>query len=425
MNKYKSVQSWLLLSLLLISPLSLAGKKIINIAGWGGNDVVAVNKLLTQVLKPELDNLNIEVRYFPVESDYSRYILNSLSAGNGPDAFYVNVDLIDSWVSTGQLKAFSSSFRESSEKINPILLDAFTINSQLYGAPKDVNSLALQFNMDIFKDANTPFPDANDTWLTLKEKLISVVKAIGDEGVLGTCLSADFAHFSPFALSTGWQPFNEENKTILDDNFERAFKFYVSLVHEGLAKIPADIGQNWPGGCFGTENFAVVMEGQWLSGYLVDKSPNLLYQSTLIPADPKTGERGNVLFTVGWAINKSTPYAAEVEKLIALLTSDKAQRAVLEAGLALPSSLHAMSTSTLDQDVPSNQMANTILQASRVKNVIPYKFRQFGKTWQEPIDVALTAVMLKQLTTEEALAEAQQKYDVLFNESKKLNKEGR
>jgi len=413
MNKIKSFTHWLLLGLILFSSTSMADKKLINIAGWGGNDVVAVNKLLTKVIKSELDELNIEVRYFPVESDYGRYILNSLSAGNAPDAFYVNVDLIDSWVSTGQLKAFSDSFAANAQRMNPVLLDAFTVDNQLFGVPKDVNSLALQFNIDVFKDAKTPVPDENDTWLTLREKLVSVVEAIGDEGVLGTCLSADFAHFSPFALSTGWRPFNEEGKTVLDDNFKRAFNFYVSLVHDGLAIIPADIGQNWPGGCFGTENFAVVMEGQWLSGYLVDKSPNLLYQSTLIPADPKTGERGNMLFTVGWAINNNTANASDVEKVIALLTSDKAQRAILAAGLALPSS-NTIVLPAAAEDSPSEQMAQTILTASTLDNVIPYKFGRYGKNWQTPIDVALTAAMLKQLTIEQALSEAQRKYDEMI-----------
>jgi len=403
-----------LLLLFLLIPCS-AQNRIVTIAGNGGNDVVAVNKLVSEVLKDDFAALKIDVQYFPVESDYSRFILNALSSGNAPDAFYVSVDMIDNWVATDQLQAISARLREASRNINPVLLKAYTIEGKLYGIPKDVNTLGLQFNTDIFDDAKVAYPNTKDTWFTFKDKLAQVVNAIGDEGVLGTCLSPDYAHFAPFALSTGWQPFNENNQTILDERFQRAFGFYVSLIHDGLAKLPADVGQNWPGGCFGTENSAVVMEGQWLSGYLTDKAPNLLYQSTLIPKDPLSQGRGNLLFTVGWAINKNTSNPDDVEKVIELLTSEKAQNAILVSGLALPSLLSATEFPFFSQDNPSSQMAKTILTASTSGNVMPHNFSQYGKLWQQPIDVALTAAMLGQLSITDALAEAQKQYNTMVN----------
>ncbi|GAL16329.1 extracellular solute-binding protein family 1 [Vibrio astriarenae] len=63
-----------------------------------------------------------------------------------------------------------------------------------------------------------------------------------------------------------------------------------------------DLGQGWGGGCFGTEETAVALEGNWISGYLRDKAPNLPYGTTLMPKDPVSGERGNLIFTVSWGI---------------------------------------------------------------------------------------------------------------------------
>lgn len=390
------------------------GKSTVTIAGWGGNDIVATNQLIKEVLAEDFEKADIAVKYFAVESDYPKYILNALSAGNAPDAFYVNADQVGAWASTGKLAPFGTTLREKVAHLMPVLNQAYTVNDQLYAAAKDVNALVLQFNKDIFDDANTPYPNIHDTWFTLKDKLAKVVNAIGDEGVYGMCILPEFSRFAPFALSTGWKPINGNNRTILDRDFKRAFEFYVSLLSDNLAVLPADVGQNWTGGCFGTESAAVSIEGNWLSGYLIDKSPNLQYGSVPIPKDPKTEKRGNVLFTVGWAINQDSPNRKAIEKVIELLTSPKAQNSILSAGLSLPSSIQLKNADYFNHNNSRSELAKTIFESSQEGHVLPYAFGEYGKQWEEPIKVALTAVMLNQLTVEEAIEEAQQKYDRMY-----------
>lgn len=389
-------------------------KTTVTIAGWGGNDVVATTKLLKEVLKDDLNAANIEVNYFAVESDYPKFILNALSAGNAPDAFYMDASLVDAWSSTGKLAPMGINMRRNIEHIMPVLRDAYTVDDQLYAAAKDVNALVMQFNKDIFDDAGVAYPTADEDWFTLRDKLQNIINTIGDEGVYGLCLLPDFTRFAPFALATGWRPVNDNNRTILDDSFVRAFRFYVSLLKSGIAKMPTDAGQSWTGGCFGTENAAVTIEGAWLSGYLVDKSPNLQYGTVPVPKDPITGQRGNILFTVGWAINQDSTQKKATEKVIQMLVSKKAQAANLESGMSLPSTSLLNDSPYFQRNTPQSEMAKAIYHSSLNDRVLPYSFGVYGKAWEQPVNIAMTAVMLNQLSIEDALKEAQQKYDDMY-----------
>ncbi|MDN3685226.1 hypothetical protein QW180_23160 [Vibrio sinaloensis] len=247
----------------------------------------------------------LEVKYQAVEGDFSQFITNSLSAGTAPDAFYVDVVFANTLVKSGKVAANNNELNDLSQTLIPSLNAAFTLNGQQYGVAKDFNTIALQFNKDIFfDDAEVAYPTNQDSWQDLrKKKLLDVKEALADE-VSGICVMPDYARFAPFALATGWKPFNEQGKTVLDDNFARAFNFYTGLVTEDKVGILAtDLGQGWGGGCFGTEETAVALEGNWISGYLRDKAPNLPYGTTLMPKDPVSGERGNLLFTVAWGVN--------------------------------------------------------------------------------------------------------------------------
>lgn len=385
----------------------------VTIAGFGGNDVLAMNRLVKEVLAEDFRRANIHVSYFAVQSDYPKYILNALSSGNAPDAFYVDANAATPWIKTGKLATLSTSLQQQSHAILPSVMQIYQKNQQQYAIPKDINALGLVYNRDIFDDANVAYPNEQDTWHSFKHKLQQVVNNIGDEGVTGMCISEDFDRFTPFLLATGWKAFDADYRTVLDEKFERAFRFYVSLLQDGLAVMPADLGQRWGGGCFATERSAVTIEGGWLAGFLNDRSPNMLYGATLPPKDPQTGQRGNIIFTAGWAMSADSPHKHAVETVIALLTGEKAQRAVLASGLALPSLTTLNDVPYLSGGEPRHQLAKTIVQAAQVEQVMVAAYGPYGNNWIEPIKLALSAVMLKQKSIEQAIADAQQQYNHL------------
>ena len=389
-------------------------KTEVTIAGWGGNDVVVLNKLVNDVLADDFAKAGLEVKYQAVEGDFSQFITNSLSAGTAPDAFYVDVVFANTLVKSGKVAANNTELNDLSQTLIPSLNAAFTLNGQQYGVAKDFNTIALQFNKDIFDDAEVAYPTNQDSWQDLRKKLLDVKEALADE-VSGICVMPDYARFAPFALATGWKPFNEQGKTVLDDNFARAFNFYTGLVTEDKVGILAtDLGQGWGGGCFGTEETAVALEGNWISGYLRDKAPNLPYGTTLMPKEPVSGERGNLLFTVAWGVNADGKNVAATQKAVEILTSQKAQEWVLDSGLALPSREALGKSDFFAQKTSESELSKQVFDGALEGNVEPFAFGDYGTAWMTPINEALNSVLLGQMTQKEALKMAQEKYDALM-----------
>ncbi|MGR5091800.1 extracellular solute-binding protein [Vibrio maritimus] len=393
--------------------LHAAEKTEVTIAGWGGNDVVVLNKLVNDVLADDFDKAGIEVKYQAVEGDFSQFITNSLSAGTAPDAFYIDVVFANTMVQSGKVAANSAELNSVAKHMIPSLNASFTLQGDQYGVAKDFNTIALQYNKDIFDDAGVDYPTSEDSWDQLRNKLVAVKQELGDE-VSGVCVMPDYARFAPFALATGWKPFNEKGQTVLDENFERAFNFYTGLVTDDEVGILAtDLGQGWGGGCFGTEETAIALEGNWISGYLRDKAPNLPYGTTMMPKDPVSGERGNLLFTVAWGINADGKNIAAAQKAVEILTSQEAQEWVLDSGLALPSRESLGKSEFFSQNTAESNLAQQVFKGALEGNVEPFSFGQYGTAWMTPINEALNSVLLGQMSQKQAIKMAQEKYNAM------------
>ncbi|MGL5949503.1 MAG: hypothetical protein ACRCYV_10855, partial [Aeromonas sp.] len=150
-----------------------ATEQEITIAGTGGIDVAIVHKLINDVVADELKAAGIKINYVPIEGDYPQYLFNSLSAKTAPDAFYVDIVFADPLIKSGNLAAVEPSLQPIVNSILPSLNQPFTVADKQYGIAKDFNTLALQFNKDIFDDAAVAYPTDEDNWEQLREKLVA------------------------------------------------------------------------------------------------------------------------------------------------------------------------------------------------------------------------------------------------------------
>lgn len=384
---------------------------VVRVSGWGGDNIVVVNTLLNEVLADELAEAGIRASYEPVEGDFAQNITNALSAGTAPDIFYVDSFWGYPLFASGRIATVSEANQAVADDIIPALNEAFTYNGDLKGIAKDFNTLAVQFNKDIFDDAGVDYLSSDDDWYDFRSKLQAIQAELDD--VDGLCVVPDYARFAAFALATGWTPINEDGHTVLDDDFREAFEFYTSLVEEGAGVLAADIGQDWTGGCLGNEYTAVSIEGAWMVGFLRDQAPSMEYDTVHIPRHPGTGERGNLVFTVSWSVAADSDVSESAHKLVELLTSPKAQQWVLESGLALPSREALGDNAYFEQDDREAHMSRVVFEGASDGHVEPFAFGSYGESWKSIMDEALGAVLLDERTVDQAIAEAQASYDRL------------
>jgi multiple sugar transport system substrate-binding protein len=407
----------LIVSMLLIfSAVSMAETEV-RIVGWGGTDQSIVEELVNKFVVPELAAKGITAVYEPIVDDFQKNLINSLSAGTAGDLFYMDIFWAEYIIKAGQVEPLDDYLAKSTiiskDDIIPSLLDAFAFDGKVYGIPKDFNSLALVYNKDLFDIAYIQYPNENDTWDDLENKLAKVVEAFDGE-VTGLALAPEFARFGAFAYAAGWEPFVDGKTNLMDPAFKEAFNWYVGLKEKGLGVMPADIGQGWGGGALSTEKVAAALEGAWILGFLRDNAPNLKYGATLLPKNPGTGQPGNFIYTVAWGINANSKNKDAAFKVMEALTSPAAQQWILERGLAIPSRKALADNPYFEKDTPEAQANKIVFLGASAGNVKPFKFKEYGGKWMDPINVALSEVMSGQKKVDEALEIAQEQLDELM-----------
>lgn len=386
----------------------------VRLSGFGGDNVPVVNGLLNEIVNPKLAKDGIKAVYEPVEGDYTKAILNALSAGTAPDLFYVDIFWAESAFASGRVEPLDSYFtKQELSAFLPNLMQAFTYKGKAYGIPKDFNTLALQYNKDLFDEAKVAYPNQADTWESFEAKIKAVQEKLGD--VAGFCVVPDFARFGAFAYGTGWRPFDSQGKTVLDANFKRAFEWYTGLAKRGAAKPAQDLGEGWTGGCLGGEKAATALEGAWIGGFLRDKAPNMRFGTTFVPLDPQSKKRGNFTFTVSWSLYTGSKNKNAAVKVLKAITSPEAQQWVLERGLALPSRSALANNPIFQRSGKDAELNRTVFLGSTALGgaVLPYKFAAYGGDWLTIINEALSAVITGQKNVDQALADAQARFDKL------------
>ena len=386
----------------------------VRIMGYGGTDPAILASLLDDVIGTELAAEGITVTYEPLEGDYNAALFNALSAGTAADIFYIPVETAPGIIATGKVLPLDGLI--DTDAFIDSLVEAYTVDGQVYGIAKDFNTLAIFYNIDLFEEAGVALPDENDTWATFADKLRGVSELGPD--VYGACFPAAFERFGAFAFAAGWEPFDAAGASNLQDPaFVESVTWYTDLVREGVAIQPSDIGQGWTGGCFATDEVGVAIEGAWILGFLRNEAPNLQYGATFMPIGP-SGERGNFLYTVAYGINTDSPHRDAALRVLEALTSPEAQQSVLEQGLAIPSRADLADNPFFLEGTPEANANAIVFQGADAGNVFGYQFGRIGTDWMAPVNAALSSIMTGQSTVEAALAEAQRDLDALIERAR-------
>jgi multiple sugar transport system substrate-binding protein len=294
----------------------------VSLNGWVGAKVE--DDLLKEVIAAfEKSHPNIKVNY-DAFNNYQTTMLAKFSARRPPDVFYVAAEDFADWVRQGVLEPLDPYAKRSKFSSKPFfkgLLNSFKYRGKIYGYPKDWSSLAMEINPRLL--GGQPVPK---TWGQLR----SVAQKINVSGGKPICLSADWARLMAFVYQAGG---NGQFRSANSAAFRTAVNFYVNLIKDGLADTPDKLGSGWCGEAFGKEKVAIAFEGNWMLGYLKETFPNLRY--TLAPM-PKGKTRGNLAFTVSYAMARDSKVKPAAWTLLRYLTGKTGMKKWTSLGFALP-----------------------------------------------------------------------------------------
>jgi multiple sugar transport system substrate-binding protein len=376
----------------------------VRLSGWASSP--AETALLESLLyKFSVENPDITVKYEPITGDYKQALLTAIASGTEPDIFYVDIFW---WLELAQnevllpLDDLMAGTDTRREDFVPSLIDAFTLDGQTYGVPKDFNTLGLFYNKGLFDEAGLDYPTDDWTWDDLQaaaERLTDTSDP--NRPIYGLGVPADPGRFPAFVFQNGGTVMNEDySDTTLDsDEVVAAAQFYTDFKTNGTGALPSDVGEGWQGTVFGKGQFAMVYEGGWLIPYLRDQFPSTQYGVVIPPAGP-AGE-GNLIFTVSWSISANTPNPDAAWRVVDFLTNETSQDTVLNSGFALPSRL-----SLQESDYLKNNAASAAIFSGAVNNAHPFFWGAVGSDVNDQMGKALERVYKEDQAVADAMAEA-------------------
>ncbi|GLV58333.1 ABC transporter substrate-binding protein [Dictyobacter sp. S3.2.2.5] len=319
----------------------VSGTVTLTAAGWSSTP--AEDALVQKNLQSfEAAHPNIKVRWSPITGDYLTKMRANVASNIMPDVFYVQPLMSGPYIGSGKLLDLSPYMARSGVKAGdyyPALINPFTCASgQVYGLPKDWNSLGIFYNKGMLKDAGLPAPTASWTWSDLQRYAQKLTRNAGQsDSTYGITLTADAARWNAFLLANGGSVLNKDGTRAAFNNDAgvKALEYYDSFFKQNTGVLPTTVGASYSGDAFGKRRAAMVIEGGWLIPYLRSTYANMPYAIAPLPVSP-INRRGNLAFTNAWSASASTKYPAAAWELIRYMTGASVQESQLNAGFALP-----------------------------------------------------------------------------------------
>ncbi len=397
------------------------GKIVIKYMRWANPAEVKSTKELLDLFMKQ----NPDIKVVLGNESWSAYwdkLQTLFASGDGPDVFLLGSYYIVDFYKKGILENLQP-YIEKSKNINlkkffkpPVELYKF--NGDLYALPRDINSIVLYYNKDLFDRAGVKYPTASWTWDDIIKAGKQLTRDYNNDGIIdqyGILIPS-----SAYVYETGWgnlilqaggSLLNKEKTkaTVNTPAVAKALQFLWDLEYKykiaPMEKSKASLGDN----VFMTGKVAMVYDGSWMIGtYKTIKS--FKWDVQLLP---KGKRRACIANGVANAMSSKSKHKEAAWKLIEFLSSKEAQIAVAKSGTAIPVLKDIAYSKYYLDGVPENKKA--CLEMIKYGHNYPVT-SQMNRWLDKAIGTELDLIMLNKKSIKEGLADAEKAVNAILSE---------
>jgi multiple sugar transport system substrate-binding protein len=256
-----------------------AGSGTVNLtyAMWQSPEQAGYQKSIDQFQKAH-PNIHVTIESFAY-NDYQPKLTTEFSSGGGPDVYWVNTPMIASWLKDGAMEKLTSKIQSGSTDLSqylPTLVDLHKFNGDLYGFPKDWDTIAYFYNADYFARHHITVPSSltwnpsdGGTWLTfLKELTYDTSGRNALSPAFNPGSVATYGTDSPNEMQWGFEPYLAGNGVkIISQPYAKNVSFDTpagTQVFQFLTDLMYKYHVSAPGSALGTDAAANNTEDQAL-----------------------------------------------------------------------------------------------------------------------------------------------------------------
>jgi multiple sugar transport system substrate-binding protein len=336
------------------------GKVNLTYALWDPNEQVGYQKSI-DVFEKAHPNIHVTIEQIPYAS-YQEKITEQYISGNAPDVFWVNTPWLGDWVKGKLLMNITDRVKQAHLNLSqyyPSLVKLHEYQGQLYGLPKDWDTIAFYYNRDYFAKLGIKKPPTNLRWNpTDGGTFLQFLKKVTTDTNGRNALDPKF---DPGSVKTYATAMTNDLQSVYGDYFSmnggsiiprpyattstidspqnlQTLTFLTKTLQDDHVVVPG--GENGPNGAsdnsetlFSTGRIAMWQTGDWQTNSLSQLSAFKVGVMPL-PSGPKG--RISVFNGLTDGIVSNTPHPQEAWELVQWLASAQSQRILGSGGYVWP-----------------------------------------------------------------------------------------
>jgi multiple sugar transport system substrate-binding protein len=360
---------------------------------WDNNQLPA-HEQIVEAFQAEHPDIQVKIEVVPWES-YWEKIQTAAAGGELYDVFWMNGPNFPVYASKGVLTDLKDLIAKDSldTSVYPqAMLDLYTLDGDVYGLPKDFDTIGLYYNKDMFDAAGVEYPNADWTWDDFSKAAAALTKD-GNWGFAST-LEDQPGYWNWIYANDGQVIAEDGSKVLLDSPADcDTMKFLYGFVERGESPDGATLSsidpstQLFPGG-----RVAMITSGSWMARTYADAEPNIGVAP--IPMGKKHATIIHGLSNVIWS---GTQHPAEAWEFLKFLGGETAATILAQSGTVIPA-YQGMQQAWVEA-IPEMDLQVFI---DAIDYAVPYPTAAKGMEWNDKVNAAFTEAWNSNITIDDA-----------------------
>ena len=357
-------------------------------------------------------NVKVKFEYLPW-GQFRTKLLTELAAGQAPDLWISDGVQFMDYASRGAIRDVTEWVNRDFNKEEFFALDfPSDPNGRIWGVVRDIQTVALYYNKELFNEVGLNYPDETWDWNTLLSTAQKLTK--GEESER----SKQYGFYSQNWITGGWFNFIYQNKgRILDETLTKsklnqpeaieAVQFMVDMIHKYKVSPTGEVvdGVAALGNPFSTKLIAMHIDNSSMTSSF-NRVQDLDYDTAILPKGKvrAASYNGNP-----FVINaKSSPEKAEAawEFIKFFASTEDVQKLLAEGGYGIPILKKVVySNSFVDAETrPEHKIA--FIEPLEKEYGLPMALNKCWSEWNRTLNQNLSLAWMGKISAKEAMLKA-------------------
>ncbi|MGN0399551.1 MAG: ABC transporter substrate-binding protein [Blautia sp.] len=359
-------------------------------------------------------NVTIEVQ-ISTWSEYWTKLEAMANSNSLPDIFWMHTNEFSKYAEAGILADLTDLYADEDpdyfqNNFPANLVENFTYEDKIYGVMKDVDTIGLVYNKDIFDEAGVAYPDETWTWDTLVEASETIKEKTGkfgmmadhneQEGWLNTIYQAGGFYINEDKTKAGFE----------DEGTKKGLAEYIGWQTDyDFSPTQTELSDLGKAERFFAGEGAMMYLGSWGINNLYINYPDLNWDVAVLPKcpDPVKGDgRASIMNGLAYATAADNKNLDVVKDVLKFLGTEEAAIIHGENGAAIPAF-----NGTGDSWANNYEGKSVQAYVDQLEYAVQFPYSKSKSTWFPEVEATLLEVYSGNMDLDAACAQCQQQVD--------------